>query len=104
MRNFKAKGNSFSVDFTAATVAYDLKNDSCKPIKFGKYGAFIACRDPNSENRNFAHQYKFYKLEGHRRIHVRGRIKVNKRGLWIFSLVFTSCISVLDPMSGARQD
>ncbi len=83
VKNFKVEGEKFTVG-SYVTVEYDLKNTLSKPIKFGKYGAFVACRDPNNKNRDFAHQYKYYKLNSHKQIHVRGKIKIDKSGSWTF--------------------
>ncbi|AEA34071.1 hypothetical protein [Hippea maritima] len=83
IKNFQVEGKKFSVG-SYVTVEFDLKNTSSKPIKLGKYGAFVACRDPNNKNRDFAHQYKFYKLNSHKQIHIKGRIKINKSGWWRF--------------------
>jgi len=83
VKNFKVEGEKFAVG-SYVTVEFNLKNVSSKPVKFGKYGAFVACRDPDRRNRDFAHQYKFYRLNSHKQIHIKGKIKINKSGWWTF--------------------
>ncbi len=83
VKNFKVEGSSFEVGSTIIA-EFDLINDSKKPVKLGKYGALIACRDPNNKNRDFGHQYKYHTIQRHHKIHVKGKIKINKNGEWTF--------------------
>ncbi len=83
VKRFKIEGESFKVGSTI-TVEYDLQNINKKPVKFNRQGAFIACRDPYYHNRDFAHKYENYTIWVNRTIHIKGTIKINKKGVWTF--------------------
>ena len=79
IENFRIEGEDFKVGKTV-TAEFDLKNAAWRRVKLGKSGAFIACRDPNGVNRDFAHQYRYYTLRPSGKIHVKGQIKITKGG------------------------
>ncbi len=81
--NFKVEGKQLSAGSTI-TAEYDLINTNNRPVKLGRYGAFIACRGPNYKNRDFGHSYRNYTIRRHKKIHIKGTIKIDKKGVWIF--------------------
>ena len=83
IENFRIEGESFKVGKTI-TAEFDLKNTGRSPVKLGKSGAFVACRDPYGVNRDFAHQYRNHTLRPSGKIHVKGQLKIDKKGIWSF--------------------
>ncbi|SNZ03481.1 hypothetical protein SAMN06265182_0391 [Persephonella hydrogeniphila] len=81
--NFRIHGKEFTVGSTVA-VSFQVKNISGKNIKFGRYGIFIGCRDPEGKNRDFGHSYRNYVLKKGKSIAVSGVITIDKPGEWIF--------------------
>ncbi|WP_457624846.1 hypothetical protein [Persephonella sp.] len=81
--NFRIQGKEFTVGSIVA-VSFQLKNISGKKIRFGKYGVFVGCRDPEGKNRDFGHSFRNYTLKKGKSITVSGQIKIDKPGEWIF--------------------
>lgn len=80
---FTIKGNQFAVG-SQITVSFKIKNISNKDIKFGKYGAFVGCRDPSGKNKDFGHSFRNFVLKKGKSITITGTIKIDKAGVWSF--------------------
>ncbi len=81
--NLKFEGKAFEIG-AYITVEYDLKNVSPRPLRLGRHGAIIACRDPQKKNRDFGAKYKNSTLERGKKVHIKGVIRIDKFGRWTF--------------------
>ncbi len=61
-----------------------VRNGSTKTIHLGRYGVFIAARDPADRNRDFAHNFRNRALRPGQKVKISGTLRIDKPGTWTF--------------------
>ncbi|WP_035586770.1 hypothetical protein [Hippea jasoniae] len=83
VKNFNISASDLKVG-SKLHASFEITNITKHLIKTGKYGFFIACRNPDGKNRDFGHTYKSKFIKPHQTVKISATIKINKAGRWIF--------------------
>jgi subtilisin family serine protease len=84
LSNFKIIGPFPWKAGDTVTVEFDLKNNSSRPLYFGKPGIFVGCLDPDGGKEDFGHQFQKKGLLKGKTFHFKAAKKLDKKGTWTF--------------------